>query len=83
MGWSDIGSWAALRDATDKNHDGNSVRGRAELVDCAGVFVDTDGPRVSVIGLEDVAIVVDGDEVLVTTMQGAQKVGKLAGAAKQ
>jgi len=83
MGWSDIGSWAALRDATDKNHDGNSVRGRAELVDCSGVFVDTDGPRVSVIGLEDVAIVIDGDEVLVTTMQGAQKVGKLAGASKQ
>ena len=83
IGWSDIGSWAALRDATDRNHDGNSVRGSAELVDCSGVFVDTDGPRVSVIGLKDVAIVVDGDEVLVTTMEGAQKVGKLTGAAKQ
>jgi mannose-1-phosphate guanylyltransferase/mannose-6-phosphate isomerase len=83
MGWSDIGSWAALREATDCNHDGNSVRGRAELVDCSGVFVDSDGPRVSVIGLRDVAIVVDGDEVLVTTMEGAQKVGKLEGAAKQ
>lgn len=83
MGWSDIGNWAALRDATDRDHDGNSVRGRAELVDCSGVFVDTDGPRVSVIGLNDVAIVVDGDEVLVTTMAGAQKVGKLGGAAKQ
>jgi mannose-1-phosphate guanylyltransferase len=83
MGWSDIGSWAALRDATDRDHDGNSVRGRAELVDCSGVFVDSDGPRVSVIGLKDVAIVVDGDEVLVTTMEGAQKVGKLEGAAKQ
>jgi mannose-1-phosphate guanylyltransferase/mannose-6-phosphate isomerase len=83
IGWSDIGSWAALRDATDSDHDGNSVRGRAELVDCSGVFVDTDGPRVSVVGLTDVAIVVDGDEVLVTTMEGAQKVGKLSGAAKQ
>lgn len=83
MGWSDIGSWAALREATDCDHDGNSVRGRAELVDCRGVFVDTDGPRVSVIGLSDVAIVVDGDEVLVTTMEGAQKVGKLAGATNQ
>jgi mannose-1-phosphate guanylyltransferase/mannose-6-phosphate isomerase len=83
MGWSDIGSWAALREATDADDDGNSVRGRAELVDCAGVFVDTDGPRVSVIGLSDVAIVVDGDEVLVTTMEGAQKVGKLGGAANQ
>ena len=48
-----------------------------------GVFVDSDGPRVSVIGLKDVAIVVDGDEVLVTTMEGAQKVGKLEGAARQ
>lgn len=83
MGWSDIGSWAALRDATDCDGDGNSVRGRAELVDCRGVFVDSDGPRVSVIGLENVAIVVDGDEVLVTTMEGAQKVGKLGGAANQ
>jgi mannose-1-phosphate guanylyltransferase/mannose-6-phosphate isomerase len=83
MGWSDIGSWAALREATDADGDGNSVRGRAELVDCRGVFVDSDGPRVSVIGLADVAIVVDGDEVLVTTMDGAQKVGKLGGAANQ
>ncbi|MXP42199.1 NTP transferase domain-containing protein [Altererythrobacter soli] len=83
MGWSDIGSWAALRDATDGDHDGNSVRGRAELVDCRGVLVDSDGPRVSVIGLQDVAIVVDGDEVLVTSMEGAQKVGKLGGAANQ
>ena len=83
MGWSDIGSWAALRDATDADGDGNSVRGPAELVDCRGVFVDSDGPRVSVIGLADVAIVVDGDEVLVTTMDGAQKVGKLSGAANQ
>nr|WP_166179372.1 mannose-1-phosphate guanylyltransferase [Altererythrobacter segetis] len=83
MGWSDIGSWAALRAATDRDRDGNSVRGRAELVDCTGVFVDSDGPRISVIGLSDVAIIVDGDEVLVTTMEGAQKVGKLEGAAKQ
>ena len=83
MGWSDIGNWAALRDATDCDHDGNSVRGRAELVGCAGVFVDSDGPRVSVIGLANVAIVVDGDEVLVTTMDGAQKVGKLTGATRQ
>ncbi len=83
MGWSDIGSWSALRDATDGDADGNSVRGPAELVDCRGVFVDSDGPRVSVIGLSDVAIVIDGNDVLVTTMDGAQQVGKLGGAANQ
>ena len=83
MGWSDIGNWHALRDAREGDDSGNRVRGRAELVDCARVLVETDGPRVNAIGLEDIAIVVDGNEVLVTTMAGAQKVGKLDGAANQ
>ncbi len=83
MGWSDIGNWHALRDARTRDADGNCLRGEAELIDCRGVLVESDGPRVSVIGLSDVAVVVDGDEVLVTSMEGAQKVGKLTGAAKQ
>lgn len=83
MGWSDIGNWQALRDALPGDADGNRTSGRVELVDCRDVLVQTDGPRVSVIGLSGVAVVVDGDEVLVTTMEGAQKVGKLSGAANQ
>ena len=83
IGWSDIGSWTALHEALEKDGDGNSTRGRAELVDCRGVLVDSDGPRVSAIGLENIVIVVDGDEVLVTTAEGAQKVGKLHGASNQ
>ena len=83
MGWSDIGGWPALRDAREGDDAGNCARGAVELIDCANVLAETDGPRISVIGLEDIAIVVDGDEVLVTSMQGAQKVGKLHGATNQ
>jgi mannose-1-phosphate guanylyltransferase/mannose-1-phosphate guanylyltransferase/mannose-6-phosphate isomerase len=83
MGWSDIGNWQALHAALDRDEAGNAVRGPAELVDCANVLVTSDGPRVSVIGASDLIVVVDGDEVLVTTAQGAQKVGKLSGAANQ
>jgi len=83
MGWSDIGSWDALHMALDRDADGNSVQGRAELVDCRNVMVTSDGPRVSVIGLEDVVIVVDGDEILVTSHAGTQRVGKLDGAVNQ
>ena len=83
MGWSDIGNWQALRDARAGDGDGNRTRGNVELVDCRNVLAETDGPRISVIGLEDVAVVVDGNEVLVTTMAGAQKVGKLSGAVNQ
>ena len=83
MGWSDIGNWQALRDARARDEQGNTVIGRAELVGCSNVLVESDGPRVSVIGLDDVIVVVDGDEVLVTTSAGAQLVGKLSGAANQ
>lgn len=83
MGWSDIGNWPALRDVLSEGGGDNVVRGEAELVDCTNVMVDSDGPRVSAIGLSDVVIVVDGDEVLVTSADGAQKVGKLSRAANQ
>lgn len=85
MGWSDIGNWAALADALAGEADGsgNVVRGRADLAACSGVFAMTDGPRISAVGLEDVCIIVSGAEVLVTTRNGAQAVGKLPGAINQ
>lgn len=83
MAWSDIGNWQALHAARECDANGNSVTGPAELVDCRNVLVDSDSLRVSVIGLEGVIVVVDGGEVLVTTAEGAQKVGKLGGALNQ
>lgn len=83
MGWSDIGNWDALLEARERDAQGNSIHGTAELVDCRNVLVESDGPRVSAIGLDDIIIVVDGDEVLVTIRAGAQKVGKLGGAVNQ
>jgi mannose-1-phosphate guanylyltransferase/mannose-1-phosphate guanylyltransferase/mannose-6-phosphate isomerase len=85
MGWSDIGNWAALADALVDEADaaGNVVRGTVDLAACRNVFARSDGPRVSAIGLEDVCIIVAGGEVLVTTREGAQAVGKLPGAMNQ
>lgn len=87
MGWSDIGNWEALRDARasadHRDAAGNIVKGKGELIDCTNVMVDSDGPRVSVIGLDDVVVVVDGNEVLVVSAAGAQQVGKLNGARSQ
>lgn len=83
MGWSDIGSWDALMTARPADADGNHTSGTADLRDCRRVMVESDRMRVSVVGLEDVIVVVDGDEVLVTSRAGAQQVGKLPGAAQQ
>ena len=75
MGWSDIGNWEALREAR-----GGASNGPHEVLGGSNVMVDSDGPRVSVVGLDDVIVVVDGDEVLVTSAKGAQDVGKRGGA---
>jgi mannose-1-phosphate guanylyltransferase/mannose-1-phosphate guanylyltransferase/mannose-6-phosphate isomerase len=86
MGWSDIGNWAALADALADTADdaGNVVRGgQVDLAGCKGVLALTDGPRISAVGLEDVCIIVSDGEVLVTTRDGAQAVGKLPGAVNQ
>ena len=92
MGWSDIGNWAALQDALSEkagaqmgaaDDAGNVSKGTVDLDQCRNVLAISDGPRVSAIGLEDVCIVVSGDEVLVTTREGAQRVGKLPGASNQ
>ncbi|MHA6332459.1 mannose-1-phosphate guanylyltransferase [Qipengyuania sp. CAU 1752] len=75
IGWSDIGNWQALAEAR-----GGALNGTCDLLEANNVFVDSDGPRVSVVGLDNIIIVVDGDEVLVTTAKDAQKVGTLPGA---
>lgn len=75
MGWSDIGNWQALAAAR-----GWTSRGRVDLLDAENVVIDSDGPRVSVVGLKDIIVVVDGDDILVTSRDGAQQVGKLPGA---
>ncbi|NQX93355.1 MAG: mannose-1-phosphate guanylyltransferase [Erythrobacter sp.] len=86
MGWSDIGNWAALQDALADYVDeqGNFARGSVDFDESARrVLAISDGPRVSVIGLEDVCVVVSDGEVLVTTREGAQRVGSMPGASGQ
>lgn len=78
MAWSDIGNWHAVHGARERDESGNAVRGPAELIDCRNVLVDSDGPKVHVIGIEDLIVVVDGDDIVVTSAAGAQKVSFLS-----
>lgn len=79
MGWSDIGNWAALQDALPSDPDGNHAVGKAEFLGSRHILAMSDGPRISIVGLEDICVIVDGDEVLVTARDAAQMVGKLKG----
>ena len=82
MGWSDIGDFAALAAARDELEAGSAsgADGGHECVAADAVRIISDGPRVSVLGVDNVMVVVDGNEVLVVSRDRLQDVGKLGGA---
>jgi mannose-1-phosphate guanylyltransferase/mannose-6-phosphate isomerase len=75
--WSDLGAWPAIRDAGAKDADGNVTEGEVRLSDVRGSLIRTDGPLVAAIGVESLAIIVDGDAVLVCPLDRAEEVKAL------
>ncbi len=71
FGWSDVGTWAALRAVRARDADGNAPAGRVYLRDSRGTVVHAEGPAVVCYGVEDLVIVALDDLTLVTTMDRA------------
>ena len=74
MGWSDLGSWQAVHALAPKDAAGNAVTGDAFLHDSHGNLVRTGGKRVSLVGMDNVAVIVDGDDILVMPLDRSQDV---------
>jgi mannose-1-phosphate guanylyltransferase / mannose-6-phosphate isomerase len=77
MAWSDVGSWQALRDAGQRDADGNIVQGDVLLEDVRDCYVRSDGRLVAAIGLDDVVVVSTDDAVLVAKTDRAAEVGRI------
>ena len=75
--WNDVGSWAAVRECLATDEDGNTLKGNVFTLDTVNSVVHTTGPFVSVVGLENVAVVVTADAVLVTDLSKSQDVKKI------
>lgn len=75
MGWSDLGSWQAVHGlASPKDANGNAVVGDVFLHDCRGNLVRAGDKRVTLVGMEGVAVIVDGDDILVMPLARSQEV---------
>jgi len=77
MGWSDIGSWAALWDHFDKDSDGNVVRGDVLHQITKNSYIHSDGPLIAAIGVKDIIVVATPDAVLVCSKSAAQGVKQI------
>jgi len=73
--WSDVGAWDAVLAVSERDADGNSVRGDTALTDTHGSYVRAGtGTRVVTVGLRDIAVVAEGGEVLVSALDHSQAV---------
>ncbi len=74
MGWSDVGSWAALWEESEKTAEGNVLIGDVYTHDVAGSFIRSDGRLLAAIGVSDLIVVETQDATLIASKDRAQDV---------
>jgi mannose-1-phosphate guanylyltransferase/mannose-6-phosphate isomerase len=78
MGWSDVGSWAALYEIVRKDGSGNALSGDVISLDVTNTLIRAEDHLVAAIGLDDLVIVETGDAVLVCRKDRSQEVRVIA-----
>jgi mannose-1-phosphate guanylyltransferase/mannose-6-phosphate isomerase len=76
-GWSDVGSWHAVWELSNKDAQGNATQGRAVFEDSRNCNVATDKALVALEGVDDLVVVATEDAVLVSRQQDANGLKRL------
>jgi mannose-1-phosphate guanylyltransferase/mannose-6-phosphate isomerase len=76
-GWSDVGSWHAVWELSDKDAQGNAAQGAAVFEDSRNCNVSTDRALVALEGVDDLVVVATQDAVLVSRQKDANGLKRL------
>ena len=76
-GWSDVGSWHAVWELSDKDAGGNAARGSAVFEDSRNCNVVTDRALVALEGVDDLVVVATQDAILVSRQKDANGLKRL------
>jgi mannose-1-phosphate guanylyltransferase len=81
FGWSDVGSWQSSWELAEKDANGNAAPESAVLVDAHGNLVsdlrtDAGGQVIALVGVDNLAVVITEDAVLVIPRHRSQDVKK-------
>ena len=77
MGWSDIGSFAALYEVMPQDERANALHGDVIAEECDGSLIWAEDILVSAVGLRDLAVVATADAVIVLPREQAQDVKRI------
>lgn len=77
FGWSDVGSWSAILDASEQDADGNHQSGDVVSVATTGSYVQANHRLVGTLGISNLIVVETADAVLVADRNQVQGVKQL------
>jgi mannose-1-phosphate guanylyltransferase len=77
VGWSDIGSWAAVYDLLARTDGENVSAGRFAALDAHGNFLWSPNKFIAAVGIRDLVVVETEDALLLCPRDRAQDVGKI------
>ena len=79
MGWSDVGSWSALPEVVEADHEGTVCINAAGhvAIDSSDCLIYADGRMVATIGVHNIVIVSTPDAILVCDRERCQDVKKV------
>ncbi|HEY6946243.1 MAG TPA: mannose-1-phosphate guanylyltransferase [Candidatus Acidoferrum sp.] len=77
IGWSDIGSWAAVYELLAKKNGENVLAGAGHTLDAEGNFLWAPSKFVAAIGVRDLIVVETADALLICPRDRAQDVAKV------
>ena len=77
IGWSDVGNWSAVWELSDRDADGNSIRGHGALLHANNVHIRSDEHLTTVVGVDNIIVVTTHDAVLVVGHEHGDKVKQL------
>lgn len=78
LGWSDIGSWQAVRELSPADAQGNQCNGQTVLHDVTNCFIDSPKRLVGAVGLDNLIIIDTPDALLIADGNRSQDVKLIA-----
>lgn len=83
IGWSDIGSWGALKDIAEADESGNYIEGEALLYESRNCYIHSTHHLVTAVGVENLIVVDTPDALLIVDKHKTQDVKHLYAALKE
>lgn len=78
LGWSDIGSWEAVRELRQTDDAGNHCNGEAVLHDVRNCYIDSPKRLVGAVGLDNLIVIDTPDALLIADAARSQEVKVIA-----